>query len=111
MTTHGKGLLDLPKKELVEIIHELKAKVKELERIEQSQLANVSELKELAIGGHKDADGKFSIVKIAYDLEKNSAQIANIEKLDTKDPDILGYNMNKQVTEKIVRKLRGDKYV
>jgi hypothetical protein len=111
MTTNSKGLLDLPKKELVDIIHELKAKVKEIEGIEKSQLANISELKELALGAVKLADGTYGIVKIAYDVDKNSAQIAGVEKLGTKDPDILGYNMTKQVVEKIVRKLRGDKYV
>lgn len=99
-----------PKKELVEIIQELKEKLKEMKPVEKQLTAQLDELHQPAIGLHKDESGKYHLVHIKYDLEKNAAGIEKIEDLNTHDMALALFNTNKVVAEKIMRKARGGKY-
>jgi hypothetical protein len=99
------------KKELVEIIQQMKDKVKELSQVEKQQAAQLDDLNAPAIGLHKDEQGRYHLVHIKFDVEKNAAGIERLENLNnTTDPAIALWNLNKIVTETIMRKARGGKY-
>jgi hypothetical protein len=98
------------KKELVELIHQLQAKVKELSHVETSITASLPELISPAIGLSKDKDGYYHMVKIKYDVDKNAALIENVEKIDSRDQAIVLYKLKQYAVETIMRKARGGKY-
>ena len=102
---------DLTKKELEEIIKELRAKLKEFKTLEQSSKATAEELSQLGISVVKGSDGKYSLVELKFDLEKNVAVVGKVTALDTHDFSIATYKANQFLAEKILRKARGDKYV
>lgn len=99
------------KKELVELIHQLQDKLKEMKPVESAITAKLEELSAPAIGLHKDSDGFYHLVKIKYDVEKNAAGIEKVEKLDSRDEAIVTYKLNQYTNETIMRKARGGKYV
>jgi hypothetical protein len=97
------------KKELVEIISELKNKVKELKPVEASISAKLDDLEFPAVGLHKNENGEYQVVKIKYDLEKNAAAIEALS--DEKNKDVaLAYQSINKIIEQMVRKARGGKY-
>lgn len=98
------------KKELVELIHQLQDKLKELATVEKQATAKLEELKSPAIGLSKDKNGFYSLVKIKYDAEKNAAAIESIDKLDSRDEAIVVYKLKQYTVETIMRKARGGKY-
>lgn len=97
------------KKELVELIHQLQQKLKEMKPVEKQLTAQLEELNSPAIGLHKDDKGVYSLVKLKFDVEKNAAGLEKIERIGT-DPAIALFNLNKFVAETIMRKARGGKY-
>lgn len=98
------------KKELVDLIHQLQDKVKEMKPVEKQLTAQLDELKAPAIGLHKDEKGVYHLIFIKYDIDKKAAAIENVTSLESTDPAIGLYNLNKYVSETIVRKARGGKY-
>lgn len=104
------SLVDRTKKELVQIIHDLTAKLAEMKPVESALVSQLSELHSPAIGLSKTDEGNFIVVKIKYDIEKNAAAIEKLEQLQSKDIAIAHFNLNKYVAETIVRTARGSKY-
>lgn len=104
------ALEDNTKKALAEMVRALEAKVKELQTVEKQQTAVLDELKRPAIGLHKDEKGKYHLVHIKYDIEKNAAAVEKLESLSSADPAIALWNLKKFVAETIMRKARGGKY-
>lgn len=98
------------KKELVELIHQLQDKVKELAKVEKQATAQLSELEHNAIGLTKDKDGYYHMVKIKYDVDKSAAMIDNVERIDSRDQAIVLYKLKQYAVETIMRKARGGKY-
>jgi hypothetical protein len=103
-------MAELNHKEKDEIIKELKAKLKEYKQLEQATKATAKDLSQLSIGVQKAADGKYELVHVRYDTEKNAAAVEKIEKLDTHDFAIAAHKARELLGEKILRKARGDKY-
>lgn len=104
-------MVDKTKAELLETIKELRTKLKEMKVVEQVLTATAKELPLLGLGVHKDKDGKFLLVHIKYDIEKNAAVIDRLESLDTHDFAIAAYKARQELAERILRKVKGDKYV
>lgn len=104
------ALEDNTKKVLAEMVRNLEAKLKELKPVENQLKVETLELKQPGIGLHKDDKGKYHLVKISFDVEKKAAAISEVVNLNSTDPAIALYNLNKYVAETIVRKTRGGKY-
>jgi hypothetical protein len=98
------------KKELVELIHQLQDKVKELAKVEKQATAQLAELEHNAIGLTKDKDGYYYMVKIKYDVDKSAAMVDNVERIDSRDQAIVLYKLKQYAVETIMRKARGGKY-
>lgn len=98
------------KKELVELIHQLQDKVKELAKAEKQVSSELAELKHDAIGLTKDDEGYYHMVKIKYDVDKSSAIVDTIDKIDSRDQAIVLYKLKQYAVETIMRKARGGKY-
>lgn len=98
------------KKELVELIHQLQDKVKELAQVEKVITSELSQLENPAVGLTKDKDGYYHMVHIKYDVDKMSALIDNVERIDSRDQAIVLYKLKQFAVEKILRKARGGKY-
>lgn len=79
------------KKELVEIIHQLQDKLKEMRGVEAQLNTEIESLNSSAVGAHKDKNGNYFMVNLVYDLDKNTAAIKSIDNLHTKDYAILVY--------------------
>ena len=105
------SLVDRTKKELVEIIHDLQEKLKELKPVESALTSQLADLHSDAVGLIKNEKGQYRLVKIKYDVEKNAAAIESLDPLnDTVDPAIAIYKLNQFTQETILRKARGSKY-
>lgn len=100
----------MSKAELIEFVGTLTKKLEELKHAEASQIAEIKNLKHAALGIVKDENGLYALVKIAYDLDQNAAQIAGVEKLNTRDEAIVLYQAKIYLGEKIFRKARGGVY-
>jgi hypothetical protein len=99
------------KKELVELIHQLQDKLKEMKPVESAITAKLEELNAPGVGLFKDAEGFYHLVKLKFDVEKNAAGIEKLDRIDSKDEAIVMYKLNQYAVETIMRKTRGGKYV
>lgn len=79
------------KKELVEIIHQLQDKLKEMKQVEKQVTSEADLLSRKGMGVHKDKNGNYFIVNLVYDLERNAAAIKSVDNLNSKDYAILVY--------------------
>lgn len=104
-------MTDQTKDDLKRINRELKEKLKQMKELEQTVKTTAQDLSHLALGVHKDSAGKFSIVEIKYDVEKNVAVIDKVVELGTTDFAIASYKARQELGERVLRKARGDKYV
>ena len=104
------ALEDNTKKDLANMVRELESKLKEMKAAEKQLTASVNELKQYAVGLHKDENGKFHLVKLKFDAASKAAGVEEIVDLETSDQAIAAYNVNKYVAEVIMRKVRGGKY-
>lgn len=104
-------MADLTKEELKEQNKELRSKLKEMKELEKQVKLTAKDLSQSGLGVHKDEKGKYHLVHIKYDIEKNAAVIDKLEPLDTHDFTIAAYKAKQELAEKILRKARGDKYV
>ena len=96
----------LTHKEKDDLIAALK---EELARL-QVKDAPAEELGQVAIGVIKQ-NGKYALVELKYDEAKNVAAIDKVTALDTHDFAVAAYKASQYLTEKVLRKARGDKYV
>lgn len=99
------------KKELVEIIHQLQDKLKEMKQIETKVTTEEADLSRKAIGVHKDKNGNYFAVNLVYDIEKNAATIKSIDNLNTKDYAILVYQAKKYLGDVIAQSQTKEKNV
>lgn len=76
-------MTSLSKKELEDSNRELRAKLKEMKLLEKKIEATSADLPSLGFGVHKDAKGKFHIVKLKYDLATSAAAIDTVTDLHT----------------------------
>lgn len=99
------------KKELAAIIREMKAKLSEMKDVEKQVTTEASELSAPGLSIHRDEKGKFHLVKLKYDIEKNAATIEKVESLDSSDPAIATFKAKQYLVETIIAKAKGGKYV
>ena len=104
------ALEDNTKKDLANMVRELQAKVIELQGLEKQSTAKLDDLKEPAIGLHKDEAGTYHLVKIKYDAVSKAAGVEALESTGTKDVALAFHKLREYAGEKIMRKARGGKY-
>lgn len=104
------ALEDNTKKDLAQMVRDLQEKLKELKPVESAQVSQLADLSSHGIGLLKDENGKFSLVKLKFDVSLNAAAIETLEHLNSTDPAIAHYKLTQYVAEVIVRKTRGGKY-
>lgn len=105
------SLVDRTKKELVEIIHGLQEKLKEMKPVESALTAQLQDLHSNAVGLFKNEKGQYRLVKIKYNIERNAAAIESIDNInDTVDPALAQFKLTQYAHETILRKARGSKY-
>lgn len=105
-------LTNYTKKQLVDKIHELTEKLKEMKQVEAQVNASVETLKDgsPAVGLYKDDKNVYHLVHIVYDIDKNAAAIVSKDEIG-KDSQIAAYKLNEHSTMKIFMKARGGQYV
>ena len=95
--------MSLSHKEKDLIIDELKAKLKEMKSLEKQVETDASELSQLALGVHKDAQGHFHLIKIKYDVEKGIAAIEQSQDLHTRDYAVALYKSKEHLVLNILK--------
>jgi hypothetical protein len=98
------------KKELAELIRQLKEKLTEVKGVEKQLNASHADLTSPAIGLHKDKDGKFFLVELKFEVESKAGTVSNLIALDSTDPSIASFKLKQYVIENIFRKITGGKY-
>lgn len=98
------------KKELLEVVQELSAKLKEMKGTEKQLNISAAELSSPALGLHKDASGKYHIVELKYDFESKAAVITGTEALDSTDPSIASFKLKKRIILDVYLPCAGGKY-
>jgi hypothetical protein len=88
------------KAQLAEKVRELTEKLREMRGVEAQANASLETLKDgaPAIGLHRTSEGKFQLVRIVYDIEKNAAAIIGTEEYGT-DSQIAGGRLIKEAGE------------
>lgn len=104
------ALEDNTKKDLAQMVRDLKAKLEEMKPVESQLKAELTDLKHDGVGLHKDEKGNYHLVYIKFDVETNAAGIEKLVSLNSTDPAMALFNLNKFVAETIIRKSRGGKY-
>ena len=95
-------LLLKSKKDLVEIIEQLKIKLSEMKEVEQKAISNEESLPGQAFSIFQDDNDQFHMAKISYNADKLVAKIEKIENLDTKNLQLANYYATKELAEKIM---------
>lgn len=95
-------LINKSKKELVEIIEQMKEKLQEVQQLEKELAPKESDLIGKALSFYKDSDGQYQKVVINYNPESLVARIDNIQLLKTKDDQVAMYLAKKHLVEDIM---------
>lgn len=92
------------KKELLDIIDQLRDKIKELEGVEVVQDALASKMNGLGLSVVQNADGKFQLVEIAFDFNSKAAKIDKINEIYPSNYEFSLFEAKKFLIEKIMSK-------
>lgn len=103
-------MADQTKDDLKRIIKELKAKLTEMKGLEKQVQVTAQELTHIGFSIVKGDKNKYSLVQLKFDIELNAAVIDTVTDLDTTDHAIANFKAMQFLTEKIMRKARGDRY-
>lgn len=92
------------KKELVDMVEALSAKLKELKGVEKVATSTAETLKDKGVGMYRDSDGVFHLVELKFDAEVGAAQISGTENLG-KDTILAAHKMKSYAVLEIITKL------
>ena len=92
------------KKELLDIIDQLKSKLGEMQGVEARHEALEQKLDGYAFSVVQDATDKFKIVNLAFDFSSGAAKITNIREVDTQGYEYALYEAKKILIEKVMHR-------
>ena len=93
-----------------DLIKELKAKLKEMQKAEKQLEATAESLEFQALGVKKNEAGKYELVIVGYDADKGLAAISEVKELDTSYA-TAAFKAQQYLIEKIMQKAKGGRYV
>lgn len=92
------------KKELLDIIDQLRSKLGEMQQVEAKQDALENQLSGLAFSVIQDRDNKFKLLEIGFDFDTKAATINRVNEITTNGYDYALYEAKKFLVEKIMNK-------
>lgn len=92
------------KKELLDIIDQLRDKLGEMQGVEAKHDALESQLPGYAFSVIQDSDEKFKIVDLMFDFHSKAAKITNVKEVMTQGYDYALYEAKKILIEKVMNK-------
>jgi len=98
------------KRELAELIRQMKEKLTEVKGVEKQLNASNAELTSPGVGLYKDTAGKFFIVELKYDVESKAGTVSGLIDLHSRDPSIASFKLKEYVIENVYRKTNKGKY-
>ena len=102
--------MSLTHKEKDDIIKELKEKLESMKSVEEQITLTAAELSQYGFGICKDSVGDYQLVKLKFDIDKNTAAIDGQDNLG-KDVAIVLYKAKQYLVETVIKKAKGGKYV
>lgn len=90
------------KKELLDIIDQLRSKLGEVREVEAKQDALESNLLGTGFSVIRDRDGIFKLIEIRFDFDSKAATITNVRELATNGYDYALYDAKKFLIERIM---------
>jgi hypothetical protein len=92
------------KKQLVDIIRQLRDKIEELQGVEAKQEASESSLNGKGFSIIQDLDSSFKIVEISFDIATKVGKIDNVKPIETNSYDLALYEAKKYLVQTIMDK-------
>lgn len=92
------------KKELVDIILQLKSKLGEMQGVEAKQEALEQRLPGIGFSVIQDRDDKFKLLEIGFDFDSKAATINKIEEVTTNGYEYALYEAKKFLIERVMNK-------
>jgi hypothetical protein len=92
------------KKELVDIILQLKAKLGEMQGVEAKQEALEQSLPGIGFSVIQDRDDRFKLLEIAFDFDSKAATINKVEEVTTNGYEYALYEAKKFLIERVMNK-------
>ena len=100
----SKDLESKTKKELVEIISQLKEKLEQMQGVEAKQVASETDLAGTGFSIIQDLEGKFQFVELKFDFDSKAAKISSIEAVYPSNHEFAMYQAKKFLVSKIMNK-------
>ena len=92
------------KKELLDIIDQLRSKLGEMQGIEAKHEALEQKLDGFGFSVIQDKDDKFHVVELAFDFNSKAAKITNVKEVVTQGYEYAMYEAKKILIEKVMNK-------
>ena len=92
------------KKELVEMVVQLRQKLLDLQGVEAKQVAVEKEMPGVGFSVVQDVDDRFKIVEIAFDFNSKAAIIKNVSETTTNGYEYALYEAKKFLVEHVMNK-------
>jgi hypothetical protein len=92
------------KKELVDIIYQLRTKLGEMQGVEAKQEALENNLSGVGFSVIQDRDEKFKLVEISFDFDSKAATITNVVEANSSGYEYALYEAKKFLIEKVMNK-------
>lgn len=92
------------KKELLDIIDQLKEKLGEMQGIEAKHEALEQKLDGFGFSVIQDVDAKFKVVNLAFDFNSKAAKITDVKEVMTQGYEYALYEAKKILIEKVMNK-------
>jgi hypothetical protein len=92
------------KKELLDIIDQLRSKLGEMQGVEAKQEALENSLDGFAFSVIQDKSDRFQIVELEFDFNSKAARIANVREVVTQGYEYAMYEAKKILIEKVMNK-------
>jgi hypothetical protein len=93
------------KAQLLDIVKELKKKIKQLEKVEKKDQAEEKDLTETAFSVTKLGDRDFRLVEVAFDPDSGKAAVKELEKLEIHEPHMYSFEVKRRVLQYITEKV------
>ena len=92
------------KKELLDIIDQLRSKLGEMQGVEAKQEALEQSLDGFAFSVIQDKSDRFQIVELEFDFNSKAARISNVREVETQGYEYAMYEAKKILIEKVMNR-------
>lgn len=92
------------KKELLDIIDQLRGKLEEMQNVEAKQDALESELKGTGFSIIQDNNGKFNLVEIKFDIDSKIGKIEKVEEVYPSNFEFALFQAKKFLVDRVMNK-------